>query len=163
MRCRCPNADRGQAGLAARFEHYTDDAGGTLVAGPGQADLIDQVGVGGNPGQRNRLGVGYAAYEGTEQHHLFDIDLAEHLGDNAAERFPAQVGLVAEDQYEVVILSRFPNRIEQGVGPGQTTGAAFVDLHVRPLLLEIEELLGLDGGKRTLGGGLPDEIGNRPR
>ena len=99
--------------------------------------------------------------ERAHQHDLLDVDLVQHLRDMARKRLPAEARLLAQDDDEIT-AARPLDRVEPRRGPDQVSSAAIIDLDRRPVLLEVEELLGIDHGERLVHIVLPEQVGQRP-
>ncbi len=98
------------------------------------------------------------ADESAEQHYLFDVHLGEHLGHGAPERLPAQIGLLAENQQQIAIVVPARRGEELGGRPLEAPHSRLVDSDGRPALLEVEELLRIDGRERLVRVGKAQQI-----
>src|SRR5918999_480498 len=132
-----------------------DDAGRALVARALQVETLDQLLVGGEAGDRHRQGVGDLGDQRSEGDHHLHPDPLGGAGDQLGEGSPAKVRLGAVEEDEVVLGCLRPGDEEGVLGPVDLPRLPLAQGDRRPVRLEVEELLGVDGRKhfRVEGGG----------
>ena len=122
-----------------------DDAGRTFVRRHLELEPVDELGLGGGAGDRDRAGVrgvGQQRPEGDHDLAAQVVGRGEQLG---AELPPAHVGLDAADQDDVAVQVGRAGDRDLGARPGDGAVAALVGTHQRAVDLEVVELLGVDG------------------
>ena len=111
-----------------------------------------------HPDHRHWAGMRNLTDEGSQQDHLLDVHLHEHMGDRAAERLPPEGRFLSDDQQLVALLAGAGGGVEPRERPRKAARSPIVDVNRGPALLEVEELLGIDHREGLAGVGQAEEI-----
>ena len=123
-----------------------DHAGGALIGGAGEVELLDQRLIGGQSGDRHREGVRDVSDQSSERHHHLDAEHLGGIGDAIGKGPPAQVGLGAGEQHKVALGARRSGGEQDVARPLDLAALSLGQRDRRPVGLEVEELLGVDLG-----------------
>ena len=105
---------------------------------------MDQVGVGGHPGDRDRARVRDVGEQRPEGDHELRPERLGELDDHLAERAPLERRLVPDEQHEVARGAGDPRLVQLDLGPHDLAGVPVDQLDLRARALEVVELLGVD-------------------
>src|SRR5215204_5186353 len=124
-----------------------DDAGRPLVARAAHPQLLDELRIRRQPGDRHRPSMRDVRHEGAQRDDQLDAEPVCDADDGIGEGAPADVRLHAAQQDEIALRGGDPDRKQRVRRPVDLAGLALHQADRRPVDLEVVELLRVDSGQ----------------
>ena len=141
---RRPQARRCDPAATASVVQHSDDPRRPLVLRSAEAQLLDELGVGGEAGDRDGARVGDVGDQRPEGHDHLDLEPLGRLNDELGEAPPSQARLGPAEQQQVPLGGRRWCRDEGVRRPLDPPCLAGGQADRRARVLKVEELLGVD-------------------